>query len=192
MNFRVNILLLNLSLACAFKATAGGVADGGGFAYQAPRTALVVASSQLTEMLLSFKWPDRKACLNEQLKERYLPAIDPELMAKVISDLRHEPSKELERKNYRGELEPLVMNYGSDALGPYIEVLKPFYIGFMAYNPAIPGMLDQVKTLLLHESSHVFGYTEMEANVFSFTFINQGDTFHSPFNVRCIGKRPKL
>lgn len=172
--------ILLLTILSTITAYAGESSGGGGFAFMNSK-AILRDSIKETTALLEHRDQD---CVNRELAAMGAGPVDLERIKTIISKTRLNFLDERVRKNDEGVMEPLVLDYGTNESGPYIETLKLFFVGFMTYQENGPGSIGNrnlVNNLLLHEASHHFKYNDKQAEYFS-TFLTT-QKFDPPYHV---------
>ncbi|MBX3032872.1 MAG: hypothetical protein KF865_03030 [Bdellovibrionaceae bacterium] len=96
-----------------------------------------------------------------------------EKMAQVIEDVRSLPNRERRREG-----RALMLDYGKDKKGPFIAVLKPFFLAYSsvpikyADNATLMKVLRDVRLKLLHETAHHFQMNENQAEEFGIKLLS--------------------
>ncbi len=167
----ITAVALSLGLFTAIDAHAeNGASNGGGGGYVSDNSRLLLTrASQMTDRALREATP----AIFKNLPKPWTR----ERLASIIERVRLSPL----RTNQRDGLD-LMFDYGTDAKGPYIEALRPF---FEVYG-SVPVRLENAKALmnilldlqikLLHEVAHHMGLDESAANKFSIAAFQSLDT----------------
>ncbi len=141
----------------------GGSSDGGGFVSENSLRLLEMSSQELSTIV---KRTSRKIFAN--LKIPYTRRQ----LSEIFQNIRVAPND----RNWRNGQE-LMFDFGSDANGPYIVALSPFFhiygavpIKFMSKTDLKKHILD-LRLKMLHESAHLWNLNEDESENFGMTFL---------------------
>lgn len=97
--------------------------------------------------------------------------------ADLLENIRISPLKEVQPRNGSD----IMFNYGTDAQGPYIEVLRPFFFIYGAIpikfiSPEeVRNILLDVQLKMVHEAAHHLGLNESNADSFAMSLLRHLD-----------------
>ncbi len=97
----------------------------------------------------------------------------PERLAKVIENVRYEAMVEKSREGRQ-----LMFDYGTDASGPFIVALKPFFVAYSSFpikfsdSITLGNVLRDIRLKLAHETAHHLGMNEKDAEIFGRKILN--------------------
>lgn len=146
----------------------GGGSDGGNFAFYYT-SGTYYRSIKLTLSRLIENHPVSEL---QVLEEKYNTQIDWKKFSDIVKNAKAAPTKQAERKNPDGYVEPLIMDY--DPSSQSIIALEPF---FRLFDKEVLSDKDveQIKILILHEASHLFGVgvddNDKESRAFSWDLL---------------------
>lgn len=167
-------LILLLSTLSSLTFADGGVGNGG-FVDESAKVLLSKASDQLAHFI---ELPASEAAMKGFFKLIYGKVPDKfsrAVLIHILKNLRLKP----EESRLRGGRK-LLFDYGVENGTPYVEVLKPFFEAYTAWeiDHVQPALVLSLQQKLLHEASHTWGFNQKEARVFSRwfpVFLRNGD-----------------
>jgi hypothetical protein len=151
-------LFVILSITSTAKADGGSMAGGGGYVTENSLRLLKETSQELAHSIRN----------STPFVLSKLPSKMPrEKLASIIENIRLEPQTDKARDGA-----DLLFDYGVDAKGPYISALRTYFVIYGAVpmkfqkKEALIDMKLDLKLKLLHESAHLLGLGEKDAEAF--------------------------
>jgi len=178
----LTILLIMPICSWAVRDTKG--VGNGGFAYKNAITLLNAAQNDLSEWLFKLN----EGCINSKLSPHGLSPVSTRRLGQAIKNMKSSYQKNKNSINPSGDTLPLMFTYGTSKEGiEHIEALQPFFVAYMSnaytrninqkniyHNGSVimrrrlaEGVFAEVQGLLLHEASHIFKYSELDAEKFA-------------------------